>query len=54
MLIRRVLGLIATTTLAASLGACGSLDRIENIGRPPALAPISNPVTAPGYQPVST
>ncbi|MFZ3034218.1 MAG: flagellar basal body L-ring protein FlgH [Parvibaculum sp.] len=53
MLFRRVLGLIATTTLAASLGACGSLDRIENIGKPPTLAPISNPTQAPGYQPVS-
>ncbi|HET7335839.1 MAG TPA: flagellar basal body L-ring protein FlgH [Rhizomicrobium sp.] len=39
--------------LAAALAGCSALDRIKNIGEPPALAPISNPLTHPGYQPVS-
>lgn len=39
--------------LAVALSACTAVDRIENIGRPPPLAPIANPVASPGYQPVS-
>jgi flagellar L-ring protein precursor FlgH len=38
---------------AVALSACSAVDRIENIGKPPAMAPIANPVAQPGYQPVS-
>ena len=33
-------------------GACGAADRLANIGRPPALAPIEDPTSQPGYKPV--
>ena len=36
-----------------ALSACSAVDRIENIGVAPKLAPIVNPVTRPGYQPVT-
>ena len=35
------------------LGACNTLERLENVGRPPPLRPIENPVERQGYQPVS-
>ncbi|HVP86303.1 MAG TPA: flagellar basal body L-ring protein FlgH [Rhizomicrobium sp.] len=38
---------------ALALSACSAVDRIENIGKPPEMAPIANPVAQPGYQPVS-
>ncbi|HTO40714.1 MAG TPA: flagellar basal body L-ring protein FlgH [Rhizomicrobium sp.] len=44
---------IALLGCVSVLAACSAVDRIENIGRPPALAPISAPVMANGYQPVS-
>lgn len=37
---------------AAGLSACGSVDRLANVGRAPALSAIQNPVAQPGYQPV--
>jgi flagellar L-ring protein precursor FlgH len=39
--------------LAASLCACSAVDRVENIGEPPALAPIETPVVQSGYAPVT-
>jgi flagellar L-ring protein precursor FlgH len=36
-----------------SLNACGSVDRIANIGREPEITKIENPVLAKDYQPVS-
>jgi flagellar L-ring protein precursor FlgH len=45
--------LAVLTLVGVSLSACGALGRIENIGTPPALSPISNPVRHPGYRPVS-
>ncbi len=36
-----------------SLSACGTADRIANIGRAPELTKIENPVLAEGYRPVS-
>ncbi len=41
--------------LAALLlvGACNTLERLENVGKPPALRPIENPIERQGYQPVS-
>ncbi len=53
MFLRRITGFAAIATLAASLGACSAIDRIENVGNAPALAPISNPTSTPGYRPVS-
>lgn len=35
------------------LGACNTLERLENVGKPPPLRPIENPVERQGYQPVS-
>ncbi len=35
------------------LGGCSTADKIANIGKPPAMTHIANPMTDPGYQPVS-
>ncbi len=35
------------------LSACGASERIKNIGKAPDMTRIANPVTQPGYQPVS-
>ncbi|HEY4345107.1 MAG TPA: flagellar basal body L-ring protein FlgH [Parvibaculum sp.] len=53
MFIRRALGFAAAATLAAALAGCSAMDRIDQIGAAPALAPISNPTTSPGYRPVT-
>jgi flagellar L-ring protein FlgH len=42
--------LAAASTLA--LGACSSLDRLNNIGEQPKLSAIENPTAQPGYKPV--
>ncbi len=39
-------------TLAASLAACGTMDRLANVGQAPVLTAISDPTTTAGYQPV--
>jgi len=44
------LALIAAAAL--SLSACSALDRMKNIGNPPALSAISDPTAKPGYRPV--
>jgi flagellar L-ring protein FlgH len=38
---------------AVALNACAAMDRIANVGSPPAHTPIENPTKAQGYQPVS-
>jgi flagellar L-ring protein FlgH len=38
--------------VAASLGACSSLDRLKNIGETPKLSAIENPTAQAGYKPV--
>lgn len=43
------LALVATSMLSA----CGAGDRISNIGKPPEMSSISNPVLAEGYQPIT-
>jgi flagellar L-ring protein precursor FlgH len=53
MFIRRALGFAAAATLTAALAGCGAMDRIDQIGAAPALAPIANPTTSPGYRPVT-
>ncbi len=35
------------------LAGCNTLERLEQVGKPPALQPVENPVERPGYQPVS-
>ena len=45
------LGLMLVTT--TMLTACGSLDRLANVGQPPAMSKIENPHLQEGYQPVS-
>lgn len=37
----------------ASLGGCSAYERLQNIGETPKLTAIENPVTSPGYRPVS-
>jgi len=41
---------LAILTLA--LSACSAVDRLQNIGEPPALAPVRNPAVNPAYQSV--
>jgi flagellar L-ring protein precursor FlgH len=43
---------IAALPLLASLGACSSLDRLNQIGQVPALSAIENPTAQAGYKPV--
>ena len=40
------------TAAGLGLSACGSLDRISNIGKAPSLSAIENPTAQPGYKPV--
>src|SRR5688572_31750504 len=44
---------ISLLLATASLGACTAPERLANIGKAPDMAPIENPVTKNGYQPVS-
>jgi len=53
MFIRRAFDFAAAAALAATLAGCGAMDRINQIGAAPALAPISNPTSMPGYRPVT-
>jgi flagellar L-ring protein precursor FlgH len=41
------------TALVLALGACSAVDRIENLGATPKMAPIANPIAQPGYQAVT-
>ncbi len=50
---RTMMRAVAVTLTASVLAACGMTERLADVGRPPALSPIENPITAPGYQPVS-
>ncbi|MDR3514853.1 MAG: flagellar basal body L-ring protein FlgH [Azospirillaceae bacterium] len=49
----RLTRLIILGSAALGLSACGSLDRVENIGKTPDMSAIQNPKTQPGYTPVS-
>ncbi len=45
---------IITLLLACTnLSACGAMDRLSSIGKPPEFSPIVNPTTASDYRPVS-
>jgi len=43
---------VGITLLGLGLTACGSLDRLADVGKAPALSAIENPVAQPGYRPV--
>ena len=47
--LRRTTSLIA---LILALSGCGALDRLAQVGQPPALSAIENPETRPGYKSV--
>ncbi len=47
-----ILRLATLAAMGATLAACGSLDRLSNIGKAPALSAIENPTAQPGYRPV--
>jgi flagellar L-ring protein precursor FlgH len=49
----RTLKFATMTACAALLTACSAVDRLSSIGEAPKLSPIVNPVTQPGYKPVS-
>jgi flagellar L-ring protein precursor FlgH len=47
-------GLVAACLLAsAPLAGCNSLNRLSEVGRPPAMSPISDPTTDENYRPLS-
>ncbi len=48
----RFLRRIGVLALVLGLGACGTADRLANVGRAPALSPIEDPTSQPGYKPV--
>lgn len=48
----RFLRRIGVLALALGLTACGTADRLANVGRAPALSPIEDPTALPGYKPV--
>lgn len=48
----RFLRRIGVLALALGLTACGTADRLANVGRAPALSPIEDPTAMPGYKPV--
>lgn len=45
--------LAVITLLGMLLSGCNAFDRMANIGEKPRLSPIENPMSAPGYRPVS-
>ena len=44
---------VTLTAIAFALAACSAVDRVEDLGEAPKLAPIANPIAQPGYQPVT-
>lgn len=52
MPLRQFLLASSVSTIALMLGNCAAVDRLAQIGAPPALASIENPETKPGYRPV--
>ncbi len=50
MTVLRSLGVVI---VGALLAGCSNLDRLTEIGRPPPLTAIENPVAKPGYKPVT-
>jgi flagellar L-ring protein precursor FlgH len=53
MNMRKTSILAVTTTMALLLSGCGLSERLETVGKPPALSGIQNPYKDPSYKPVS-
>ena len=51
--VKKHLKIISVLGLTALLGACGTAERISNIGQEPEMSKIENPYNAPDYQSVS-
>jgi flagellar L-ring protein precursor FlgH len=49
----RTLRLVAPALACLLLGGCGSLSRLSELGRPPAMTPTSDPTKEPTWRPVS-
>ncbi len=47
-----VRAVLLATTAASLLSGCSAIDRLKDIGEPPKLSAIKNPVAQPGYKPV--
>jgi flagellar L-ring protein precursor FlgH len=45
--------LIGVAMATALVGGCNAFDRVSKIGEKPEMTPIENPLSAPGYKPVS-
>jgi flagellar L-ring protein precursor FlgH len=45
-------GVLLATTAASLLSGCAAIDRLKDIGQPPALSAIKNPTAQAGYTPV--
>jgi flagellar L-ring protein FlgH len=52
MFVKRARNATTLLTIALLLGACGTADRLANVGRAPALSAIEDPTAMPGYKPV--
>lgn len=50
---KKITTVAASILMCSALTACGSADRIANIGKAPEMTTIANPTTQAGYQPVS-
>jgi flagellar L-ring protein precursor FlgH len=50
---RRIAGLLAALACPALLGGCGALERLSEVGRPPAMTPVTDPTQDPSWRPVS-
>jgi flagellar L-ring protein precursor FlgH len=51
--IARAMAAMIALALALPASGCANLDRLEEVGKPPRLSRIANPVHQPGYRPVS-
>lgn len=45
--------IMITAIMVSMISACGSLGRLSEVGKPPVISKIENPVEKPAYQPVS-
>src|SRR5690606_29022555 len=52
LLAMNLLKIATIITLAGSLAACNTMDRLADVGRAPSLTAIQDPTTLAGYQPV--
>ncbi len=50
---RPLVGLVAALVAPALLPSCGALDRLSDVGRPPAMSPVTDPTQDPAWRPVS-